>query len=158
MQAITIDRDWDPNDPHPLYHRPDGASSPWYAEIRLDLRTIPAVLTATARPPGGIPIEIWRRRVLNWHVMRPEISAQALDDLLGQIAPLAEQIVHGYTVEHDANGNPIGALDDDATRADNAIAELLYEVDAMAETPLCPVHCPTCYDGCREHEPADCVP
>lgn len=108
------------DEPDELYWHPAGALEPRGAHVELDLSD--GVLLAsydeeltTAEGRGGV------RRY--WGI--PVLTAEAANDLLDRLAPLAARVLSGALVDRDDNGNPVGRLTtDDAHDSESDIAAL----------------------------------
>ncbi len=100
-----------------------GQSNPQDCMVELDPESDPPTLTARYNPEIGnaVPFAVYHGRVLRWSI--PILKADAANTLLEEILPLAERIVAGYDCRWDGS-NHVGHLDDDATEAQEAIADL----------------------------------
>lgn len=77
---------------------------------------------------NAIPSSVYHRHVLRFRV-RNDLTCKRVNELLKQIAPLAERVVDGYTSEWDGS-NMVGQFTDDADIACETIAIIL---DAESE-------------------------
>jgi hypothetical protein len=114
---------------HPLYWKYPRQTRPQRAVVAIDARD--GAILADYDPEVGdaVPMDVYHGHVLCWHIS-PYITAEALDELLATIQPLAERIIAGYESEWDGQ-NHVARYDADAQRAIDQIEELMvaYEDD-----------------------------
>ena len=108
--------------PTALYCRYAGSYEEQPAYIALDL--VDGELYADYRATDGTPGRVWLGQVRTWSI--PPLVADAANALLERIAPLAQRILDGSSIEVDPRtGDPVGVLDDDAAEAEREIAEII---------------------------------
>src|SRR5690606_10878118 len=81
-------------------------------------------LYADYRATDGTPMRVWLGQVRTWSI--PPLVADAANKLMQDIAPLAQRILDGSSIELDAlTGRHIGVLNDDAAAAGEEIRVLI---------------------------------
>lgn len=92
--------------------------------VELDLRD--GELSAGYDPEIGnaVPSSVWHGTVRRWGI--PCLTAEAVNTLMRDIAPLAQRVLDGATVEWDGNNN-VGVLIEDAGEAEQEILNLLND-------------------------------
>ena len=93
--------------------------------IELDCQT--GLLTATynAEIGNAIPFSVYHGHDRRWGI--PCLIADAANDLLDEISPLAQRVLDGYTSEWDGN-NHVARLSDDAQAAEDEIERLIDDL------------------------------
>ena len=71
---------------------------------------------------GAVSFDVWHRRILRYRITA--MRASEANQLLERIAPLAERIAAGHSIEWDGNNN-VGRLDEDASEAEEELEYLL---------------------------------
>lgn len=107
--------------PDALYRHYEGQLDVQPCHIALSLES--GLFTADYNPEvgSGVPESVWNNRTLWWTI--PCLTAEGVNDLLDELAPLAQRVLDGATVEWDGkSGNKIGWLNSDATAASEEIA------------------------------------
>lgn len=104
-------------DPTELFRHYDGEFEPQNAYIELDTQN--ETLSATYNSEIGNAIHGLDRRY-----GIPILTADAANRVMREIAPLADRVIAGTTVEWDGNNN-VAILDEDAQDAEEEIEELL---------------------------------
>jgi len=108
-------------EPTALYCRYEGSYEPQPVYIALDLAGGELYADYQA---GGTPMRVWLGQVRTWSI--PPLVADAANELLREIAPLAQRILDGSDIEVDPRtGNRIGVLNDDAMAAEREICEVI---------------------------------
>ena len=110
------------SEPTALYCRYAGNSDEQPAYIALDLTT--GELYADYQPTNGTPMGVWLGQVRVWEI--PPLVADAANELLERIAPLAQRILDGSSIEVDPRtSDRVGVLDDDAAEAEREIGKII---------------------------------
>lgn len=91
-----------------------------------------AIYCETWTGGDGIPMPVYHDRLLRWPI-KP-LTADAANDLMREVAPLARRIVAGYEVKFDGNNNR-GILNEDAEDANGEIGDLC-ECAGQSESDL----------------------
>ncbi|MFO7253794.1 MAG: hypothetical protein DIU60_023890 [Actinomycetes bacterium] len=108
-------------EPTALYCRYEGNYEPQPVYVALDLAD--GALYADYQA-GGTPMRVWLGQVRTWSI--PPLVADAANELLQDIAPLAQRILDGAAIETDPRtGNRVGVLNDDAAAAEREIYEII---------------------------------
>lgn len=143
--TVTINRLTDPAE---LYHRYPREFAPQPVAICLDLET--GRLYASWRAGNGWSEAEWHGRTLAWSI--PPLTADAANGLLEEIAPLAQRIIDGASIDWDGH-NHVGVLGDDAQAARDEI-ERLTDID---EHDMPTVGCEEAEEWCRacDEDPTD---
>lgn len=112
-----------------LYHRYPGQASPQDARVSLDCAS--GALTAETDPEIGnaVPVRQWHGHIRCWSI--PALTADAANELLEEIEPLAQRVCDGYASRWDGS-NHVADFDDDATAAIEEIAALCERAKADA--------------------------
>ena len=116
-----------------LYRHYDRQSSSQGCYVELDCRD--EVLTASynAEIGNAVPSAVWHGHVQRWGI--PLLTVDRCNDLLDDIAPLAEQVIDGYESVWDGNNN-VARFDDDAREAIDEIDHLTDESRFRDESEL----------------------
>jgi len=110
------------SEPTALYCRHKNNYEPQPVYISLDLAD--GELYADYRATDGTPGRVWLGQVRVWEI--PPLVADEANELLAHIAPLAQRILDGSSIEVDSRtGDPVGVLDDDAMAAEEEIREII---------------------------------
>src|SRR5690606_18571715 len=108
--------------PTALYCRYAGSHRPQSAYVALDLTT--GALYADYWGTNGTPMGVWLGQVRTWSI--PPLVADEANELLAHIAPLAQRILDGATIETGSRtGAPVGVLNDNAAAAEEEIRVLI---------------------------------
>lgn len=111
--------------PSALYRRYESELAPQPCFVSLDLED--GELTAGYNggvgygSERGVPESVWHGRTLRWDI--PCLTADAANDLLEQLTPLASRVLTGAKIQWDGNSN-VGVLDDDAAAAEVEIGSV----------------------------------
>src|SRR5690606_3180787 len=109
-------------EPAALYRRYEGSHRPQSAYVALDLTN--GALYADYWGTNGTPMGVWLGQVRTWSI--PPLVADAANELLREIAPLAQRILDGATIETGSRtGAPVGVLNDDAMAAEREIGKII---------------------------------
>lgn len=114
-----------PDGAAPLYERYASQTNAQPANVVLYCDTAELTAFAAGEIGGGVPADVYHRRVLRWHVCN-ELTGPAVAELLAEVAPLAQRVVDGYSVEWDGNNN-VGRYTEDASEAAEEIEALCAE-------------------------------
>jgi hypothetical protein len=109
----------DPADAAALHCHYEGQTSAQDCFVELDTRDGELTADYDANIGGGYPASVYHRLVLRWTV--PTLTAQAANELLDELAPLAARVLAGAEQEWDGN-NIVGTLGADARDAADEIA------------------------------------
>lgn len=101
-----------------LWHRYPRQSAPQGAFVELDPERRTLGCETNPEIGNAVPADVWYGRLLRWPI--PPLRADAANDLLAALAPLAERVAAGYSVEWDGT-NHVGRLTDSARQACDAI-------------------------------------
>jgi len=103
-----------------LVHMYPGQSDPQPCYVELDLQD--GVMTADWNSEIGnaIPFTVYHGHVRRYSI--PSLSADAANDLMRELLPLAERVVAGYESVWDGHNN-VAILTDDASEANDVIEE-----------------------------------
>ncbi len=101
-------------------YRPQDQPQPCHVSLDLEDGELTAAYNPQVGPPYGIPKSVYERRVL-WQAI-PCLTAVAANRLLEEVAPTAQRILAGATIEWDGS-NHIGVLDDAAQVAYDELAD-----------------------------------
>ena len=87
--TVTIDH-IDTDTLHPLYAQYDGqvTAQPSYVELDLDSGNLSADYSSAVG--GGVPVRVWEGDVVRYDV-DPHLTASEINDLLDEIAPIAQE-------------------------------------------------------------------
>src|SRR5690606_13306206 len=108
-------------EPTALYCRYGNNYEPQPVYVALDLED--GALYADYQA-GGTPMRVWLGQVRTWSI--PPLVADAANALLREIAPLAQRILDGSSIEvTPRTGNRIGVLSDDAAVAEREIGKII---------------------------------
>lgn len=129
-----------------LYHRYPSQTSPQPAYVALACET--GALTAETDPEigGAVPFRVWHGHEIRWAI--PALKADAANELLAAIEPLAQRVCDGYASVWDDH-NHVAELDDDAREACDAIEALCEragddESDTLSIWEACDWYGPLC--------------
>jgi len=89
-------------------------SEPQPCYLSLDCETQRIWCTYDAEIGNAVPTHVWHRRTLRWSI--PPLTAEAANDLMERVRPLAAQIVAGYEAVWDGS-NHVGRYTADAEAA-----------------------------------------
>jgi hypothetical protein len=107
-----------------LHHHYPAQTSPQGCYVELDCDAGALSADWNAEIGNAVPMFVWHHRILRWDI--PALRAEAADELLANIKPLAVRIMAGYSCEWDGN-NMAGSFDDDATEAIGEVEMLCSE-------------------------------
>lgn len=118
------------NDPTALHRHYPNELNAQPCHLELDLRD--GELTADYNPEIGnsVPSTVWHGIVRRWGI--PCITATAANQLMHDLAPLAQRILDGASVEWDGNNN-VGRLTDDAAQAEQELVDFLAEATDLEQ-------------------------
>ncbi len=93
--TVTIDR-ISTETLHPLYAQYDGqcTAQPSYVELDLDSGNLGADYSSAVG--GGVPVRVWEGDVVRYDV-DPHLTASEINDLLDEIAPIAQEWIDALT-------------------------------------------------------------
>lgn len=97
-----------------LYRWYDRQSEPQPCFVQFHTETGSLTADFDAEIGNAVPMHVCHRRVLRWSI--PLLTADRVNDLLDQLAPLCERIYSGSRTVWDGN-NHVGRLDADAEKA-----------------------------------------
>ena len=105
---------------HPIYHRYPRQTEPQGAYI--ELRCSDGCLRADWNGEIGnaVPMDVYRGHTLRWGI-HPEMPAQMINELLRDLAPLAERVIAGYSPNEWDGHNFVAAYSEDAQDATEEI-------------------------------------
>jgi hypothetical protein len=107
----------------PLYHVYPQQMQPQGAYIELDCKTGQMIADWNGEIGNAIPFSVYHGHDRRWPVPN-NMSADAINSLMDEIAPLAQRVLDGYDSTWDGN-NMVAVLDDDAQEAEAAIVSLI---------------------------------
>lgn len=109
--------------PHPtaLFHRYPGEQQEQDCFLALDLETGRLECDWNGEIGNGVPMSVHHRRALRWTI--PTLTDVSANELMDKVAPLAQRILDGSSVEWDGNNN-VGRLNADAEDADDEIRDI----------------------------------
>lgn len=112
-----------------LFHQYPGQNAPQDAQVSLDCAT--GALTAETDPEIGnaVPMRQYHGHVRCWSI--PALTADAANELLEEIEPLAQRVCDGYASRWDGS-NHVADFSDDAEAAIEEIAALCERSKADA--------------------------
>ena len=112
----------DENDPAFLFRHYQGQSGPQPCRVVLDLGD--GNLSADYNPEIGdaVSASVWHGIIRTWTI--PTVTALAANQIMRDIAALAQRVLDGATVEWDGS-NHVGVLTDDAAQAEQQIVDYL---------------------------------
>lgn len=113
--------DWD--ELHCWYH---GQTSPQGCYIELDCRNNSLAACYNHEIGNAIPFSLYHGHDRRYGI--PCITADAANDLMEELLPLAERVVAGYRSEWDGH-NHVARLDADAIAAEEEIERMIAERD-----------------------------
>lgn len=113
-----------------LYCRYYGQNSPQPCYIALDLESGEMYADYNPNIGGGMGMREWHGIVRTWVI--PVLRASAANELMEEIADLAQQVLDGGEVVWDGN-NYVGRLDDDARGASDSIENMLLDAEGQLE-------------------------
>lgn len=129
---VTVNK-LDESEPHQLYHRYPGQTNPQGCYIELDTRTGEWTADYNAEIGNAVPMDVWHSRTLRFRLGAVPNAAHA-NRLLEELAPLAQRILDGASVEWDGS-NLVGRFTADAQAAENEIDEILDSIEWQYEEP-----------------------
>jgi hypothetical protein len=100
-------------------------SQPCYIELDCKSETLSA--TYNGEIGNAVPFSVWHGHDQRFGI--PCLTTDAADDLMAEIAPLAEIVVAGYASEWDGNNN-VARFTDEATAATEKITAICDAVEA----------------------------
>jgi transcriptional regulator with XRE-family HTH domain len=109
-------------DPTELYRHYDGQHEPQDAYIELDTQNETLSATYNGEIGNAIPFTVYHGLDRRYGI--PILTADAANRAMHEIAPLADRVIAGTTVEWDGNNN-VAVLDEDAQAAEAEIEKLL---------------------------------
>lgn len=131
LQIIPLDE----SKPHQLYAHYQGQTNRQDAYIELDTRTGKMSADYDAEIGNAVPMSVWHGIVLRWTI--PPYLASVANEEMERIAPLAQRVLDGASLEWDGN-NTVGSYTADANAAVNEIEDLLAErADYNDEMEIC---------------------
>lgn len=98
-----------------------GQTSPQDVFVELDCEERTLHAQANGEIGNAVPARVWHRRALRWGI--PALTADAANDLLERIAPIAAEVCEGYE-SHWNGSNHVGRYSADAEAAIEAIEAL----------------------------------
>lgn len=116
----------DEADPTAIYRHYQGEQSPQPCHIELDLRDGELSADYDAEIGNAVPMSVWHGIVRRWGI--PCVTAESANQLMRDIAPLAQRVLDGATIEWDGNNN-VGVLTVDAQAAEEELSSLLDHDD-----------------------------
>jgi len=131
LQIIPLDE----SKPHQLYAHYQGQTNRQDAYIYLDTSTGEMGADYDAEIGNAVPMSVWHNITLRWSI--PPYLAAVANEEMEHIAPLAQRVLDGASVEWDGSNN-VGTYTDDADAAIGEIRDLLAErADYNDETEVC---------------------
>lgn len=122
---ITVQvRKLDESEPAQLYNRYQGQSEPQPCYVSLDLRDGELTASWNGEIGNAVPFTVWHGVVRRYTI--PPLRADAANRLLEEIAPVAQAVLDGATVEWDGS-NMVGQLTESASLAEEEIERLHIE-------------------------------
>lgn len=109
-------------EPAELYRHYDGQSEPQDVYIELDTQNETLSATYNAEIGNAIPFTVHHGLDRRYGI--PILTAEAVNRIMHEIAPLADRIIAGTTVEWDGSNN-VAILNEDAQAAEEEIEKLL---------------------------------
>ena len=100
--------------PTDLYCQYSGQYQRQAAFVALSLETGSLWADYDGEIGNAVPFDVWHRRVLRWYI--PALRAEAANALLDEIAPLAQRVLDGASIEWNGH-NMVGRLTTDADAA-----------------------------------------
>jgi hypothetical protein len=107
-----------------LYRHYDGETSPQPCYIELDLREGTLLADYNSEIGTGIPFSVYHGFERRYGI--PVLTGTAADELMRELAPLAERILADWESDFDGN-NRVAVLGEDAQAAEAELEELLRE-------------------------------
>ncbi len=118
-------------------------SEPQKCFIALDLEDGQLWADYNAEIGSAVPEAVWNGRTVRFPA--PCMTANGMNRLMDEIAPLAERVLAGASIDWDGN-NHVGKLDEDAQDASDEIEEL------CSETEPAPSETVTEWDACEVYD------
>ncbi|MEU7480570.1 hypothetical protein AB0A63_31645 [Lentzea sp. NPDC042327] len=115
--TVTI-RNLDETNPTVLYRHYQGELYVQSCHLELDLRDGELSADYDGEIGNAIPMSVHHGIVRRWGI--PCVTAKSANELMRDIAPLAQRVLDGATIEWDGNNN-VGVLTDDAADAEEEI-------------------------------------
>ncbi|WP_371099897.1 hypothetical protein [Streptomyces sp. PU_AKi4] len=109
-------------DPAELFRHYDGQTEPQPAYIELDTQNGTLLATYNSEIGNAVPFTVYHGLDRRYGI--PILTADAANRVMEEIAPLADRVIAGTTVEWDGNNN-VAILDEDAQAAEEEIEKLL---------------------------------
>lgn len=119
--TVTI-KPLDETNPTALFRHYDGETYAQSCHIELDLRDGELTADYDGEIGNAVPMTVWHGIVRRWGI--PCLTAEAANTLMREIAPLAQRVLDGASIEWDGNNN-VGRLTDDAQAAEEELLGLL---------------------------------
>jgi len=111
----------DETDVAALYCHYSRQTQPQDCHLELDLETGELSADYNAEIGNAVPAPVWHGVVRRWGI--PCLTAAAANELMAEIAPIAQRVLDGASVEWDGS-NWIGKLDADAAVAEEGAEQL----------------------------------
>ncbi|MEW2187688.1 DUF1870 family protein [Streptomyces cellulosae] len=109
-------------EPAELFRHYDGQTEPQPAYIELDTQNETLSATYDSEIGNAVPFTVYHGLDRRYGI--PILTADAANRIMQEIAPLADRVIAGTTVEWDGNNN-VAILDEDAQAAEEQIEKLL---------------------------------
>ena len=109
-----------------LHHWYQGQTAPQDCYIELDCANRTLSAYANSEIGNAVPMNTWNGHDRRYHI--PCITADAANELMEEIRPLAERVIAGYTSEWDGS-NHRARFTTDAEQAEEEIERIIEGVD-----------------------------
>ena len=126
METKTIVRISEVRDTCELFAHYDRQTEPQSCYIELDCQTGLLSASYNAEIGNAVPFSVYHGHDRRYSI--PCLVADAANALMSEIAPLAQRVLDGYSSHWDGN-NHVARLDDDASKADEAIEAMCDNLD-----------------------------
>lgn len=109
-----------------LYHRYPGQTEAQGCHVELDCESGELTADYDTEIGNAVPMRVWHGHTQRWGI--PALRGEACNELLEQLAPLAQRVCDGYRSEWDGS-NHVARFDADAEAAREEIARLCERAD-----------------------------
>lgn len=110
--------------PAALFDLYPGQQAPQDAYIALSIEDEAMWAESNGEIGNAVPFDVYHRLTLRWYL--EPIQAEAANELMDELLPLAERVIDGASVKWDGNNN-VGAYTEDASDAIHEIERIVND-------------------------------
>jgi hypothetical protein len=122
MTTINVVK-FDATEKAPVFHKYPKRNAPQGAYIELDCKTGRLAADWNAEIGNAIPFSVHHGHDRRYSISS-SMSATAINELLDELAPIAQRIIDGYDAKWDGNNN-VAVLNEDAQAAETELIEAI---------------------------------